>query len=176
MGGGENDGILIKCIKPNGVPQHILREGSERRTKITRFCDRAHFCGKPPKTIEETTGFARCCATTAFLDARPETLQTRGVIAFSGMVPRPATFSYLGGLELISTPKRAPGKIHFAGKHPKPLINYGVRKVLRNACFCGCPAGKSWKPTGFIAVSGWGRRFVEFYWNSTIFATPHARP
>ncbi len=91
--------------------------------------------------------------------ARPETLQTRGVIAFSGMVPRPATFSYLGGLELISTPKRAPGKIHFAGKHPKPLINYGVRKVLRNACFCGCPAGKSWKPTGFIAVSGWGRRF-----------------
>ncbi len=26
MGGGENDGILIKCIKPNGVPRHILRE------------------------------------------------------------------------------------------------------------------------------------------------------
>ena len=140
MGGGENDGILIKCIKPNGVPQHILREGSERRTKITRFCDRAHFCGKPPKTIEETTGFARCCATTAFLDARPETLQTRGVIAFSRNGSKTRNFFLSRGLRTQSRAGFNRGSATFP-KEPRVRYN-GPEKTLKPKWFYrGFPLG-----------------------------------
>ena len=164
MGGGENDGILIKCIKPNGVPQHILREGSERRTKITRFCDRAHFCGKPPKTIEETTGVRKVLRDNCF-SGRParNPANQRGYRIFrNGSKTR--KFSLSRGLRTQSRAGFNRGSATFP-KEPRVRYNGPEKNTETQMVLSRFPAG-----------GGLPQDMLYVPWNSSPPGFPHPPP